>query len=172
MVKAEPNFLEIEIDGPKNQSLMFRPLNRTLRGRFDFNRVREPLARTRTAEWPEPIPGMRLGINADTGEAYVIDQIHESEEIKRKLAEAGYALPQEREEFQADVTTFVFWMKRAVESGVAKLVRGVFPEKLEGKPRRNFIIPEQPSSTDKLAEALENNTRVMAEILNRLTENK
>ena len=37
--------IQIEIDGKHNENLHFRPLQRTIRGRFDFNRIGEPMAK-------------------------------------------------------------------------------------------------------------------------------
>ena len=53
MVKA----IEVSIDDPHNHSLHFRPLQRTVRGGFDFNRLAEPMAKVEASKWPGPIPG-------------------------------------------------------------------------------------------------------------------
>jgi hypothetical protein len=165
--------IEVEIDGQHNESLSFRPLpGRRIRGRFDMNRVAEPMARLRTAEWPQPIPGQRLGIDMD-GNGYVSEPLHAPEHAptREKIVKKGMKLAPETEVFEGvDVASWLFWIGKAVASGIAKVVKGELPAKVEGKHRLNFIMAERPqSSQDKLTAAIERQNDLMAQLLDKLS---
>ena len=51
----------VEIDGPRNECLYFRPLQKRVRGKFDLMRDSEPLAKVLASETPGPVPGQRTG---------------------------------------------------------------------------------------------------------------
>jgi hypothetical protein len=132
MVKSEP--LVVEADTPSNCDLFFPPLNRSLRGRFEFRRIPEPKAAMLAAQWPETeIPGQRVEIDSATGKAAVVDPLYEArhEATRRKAEKAGWTLGPAREEIEAvDVSAWLRWIKRAVDSGLARVVQGTLPEKL------------------------------------------
>ncbi|MEQ8790252.1 MAG: hypothetical protein RIC55_28410 [Pirellulaceae bacterium] len=148
--------VEIEIDGPSNEALHFRPLQRSIRGRFDMNRIGEPMARVAATKWPTPIPSQRLGIDAN-GNGYLIEPLHDIAHAptREKIDKTGKALEPARQTFDnIDLCTWAFWLRRAVEGGLARVVSGKLPE-VEGTPRMNFILHDPgPSQTDTLAEAL------------------
>jgi len=167
MVKA----VEIEVDGEHNENLIFAPLQRSIRGKFDMLRVAEPMAKMKASEWPEPIPSQRLGIEPD-GTGYLREPIHDEEHapIREKIEKAGMSLEPALTEFgEVDATTWLHWIKLAVESGLAKVVSGKLPDKIDGKPRMNFLLNEpKPSTTDRLATAIEQQTAMLAKVLERL----
>src|SRR5579862_5889127 len=106
--------IEVEIDGAANEQLFFAPLQRRIRGKFDLNRVAEPLARMKTREWPQPIPGQRLGIDLETGQGYLTEPLHESANgaIKERILRTAKLGP-EREAFASvHVPTWLYWIKR------------------------------------------------------------
>ena len=152
------NVIEIEVDGPRNECLVFRPLQRRLRGRFDLNRVAEPLAAMRRTQWPDVIPGKRLGVDTETREAYIAEPLHSPEHAatRERIEARGMRLPPERETFpDVDLPTWLTYMKQAVDAGVARVTTGELPAKIEGKPRRSFIIaPAEPDPRDQLLEKL------------------
>ena len=165
--------LELEIDGQHNENLHFRPLQRSIRGRFDFNRVAEPMARLKAANWPSPIPSQRLGIDAD-GVGFVVEPLHDDEHAatREKIEARGMKLEPKLQTFESiDLPTWLFWLKRAVESGIAKIVSGKLPDKIDGVARKNFILnePEQ-SAADKLTAAIEKQTAMFEKLLDRLGE--
>src|SRR5262245_21937795 len=129
------NIIEIEVDTPNNNSLHFLPIGRDIRGRFDYARVAEPQAALERSAFPLGIPSQRLGIDTDEGVGYIVEMLYEPQHkaIRATLERKAFGLPPERETFRvgADTATWLYWMKRAVESGVARLVRGKFPEKIE-----------------------------------------
>lgn len=163
--------IEVEIDGPHNECLMFRPLQRSIRGRFDLNRVGEPMARMKSVEWPQPIPSQRLGIDAD-GSAYILEPLHDDEHaaIRERIERQGMKLPPECETFDdVDLPTWLFWIKRAVDSGIAKVVAGQLPKVIDGTPKMNFIVNRPTQSTaDRLAAAIERQNVLFEKLLERL----
>ncbi len=109
-----------------------------------------------TLQWPETIPGQVIGLDAD-GTGYVRDPLHEPGQAanRKRIAASGKSLPPEREEFGVvDRPTWLFWLKRSVEAGHAKVVAGVLPDKIEGKPRRQFVSPERTDPRDSLIKRL------------------
>ena len=166
--------VEIEINGQHNECLSFRPLpGKTIRGRFDFARMAEPMAKLMTAEWPMPIPGQRLGIDAD-GVGYITEPLHDDEyaPIAERIAKAGMKLAPKVEIFEnIEVNSWAYWMSRAIDSGVAGLVKGQLPAIDASKARRNFITAEQPpEAIDKLTLALEKQSALFEKLLERLGE--
>ncbi len=158
------NVIEIEPDNKTNSQLHFLPLGKTIRGRFDFNRDSEPLAKLHTAEFPEGVPGQRLGLNLDTGEAYIQETLHDErfKAVRQRIEKRGYGLGEQRETFpvkKEEYPTWLFWMKRAVEDGVCRVVKGTLPEKITGRIRKTFVSNEpsadpRDSIIDKLVALL------------------
>ena len=149
--------LEIELDGPHNECLHFRPLARSLRGKFDLNRCCEPQARMMTTRFPKPIPGLKLGIDTDTAQGYLIDPLHDAEHAptREQIEGMGLKIGKRRETFDSvHVSTWLFWMQRAVQGGWATLVEGKFPDKLADEPQKSFITKPQPDKRDALSEKL------------------
>ena len=70
--------IEIEIDGPCNERLHFRPLQKSIRGRFDMMRIGEPMAKVKAQEWPTAIASQRLGIGPD-GAGYDMEPVRGDE---------------------------------------------------------------------------------------------
>jgi hypothetical protein len=149
--------IEITGDGSRNENLYFRPLQRPLRGTFDFGRVPEPLAHMKRAEFPRPIPGLRIMVDAEKRTATITDPLHEPAHaaIREKIQAMGLMLGPAAETFDnIDANTWLFWMRRAVANGVGKIVEGKFPEIDEAKARKNFITAEQRDPRDGLIDRL------------------
>ena len=152
--------IAIEADGPLNEVLQFRPLQRPLRGRWDWNRCADPEAHRLGRNFGGvPIPGQRLVFDPETGTAALIDPLHDAEHaaIAEAIKKQGYRLPPAREDFTGcDRDTWLFWIDSAIQAGLAKLVSGKLPEFDASKARRDFIFaPPQPGTADKLTEALQ-----------------
>jgi hypothetical protein len=153
------NVIEVEPDTKNNSSFHFMPIARTVRGRFDFRRVTEPQALLLTVKYPEPIPGQRLGLDLDAGEGFIAEPLHEPAHkgTRATIEKDGFALPPAKETFpvqKADYPTWLYWLKRAVESGLCKLVRGELPAKIEGKPRKQFITTPHVDKREKTIDRL------------------
>lgn len=177
MAKSADTLLEIEIDNPQNLQLYYAPIQRRIRGGWDFMRVPEPLAKQEINKWPKAIPGQRLQLDTATGEAAIIEPLYEPEHAATRRAieqtgkggKGGKLIPPERESLGiVDVATHLFWIKAAVTNGLARVVRGVLPEKIDGEPQRSFLSHRQPAANDRLAAALESITAVNREILAQL----
>jgi hypothetical protein len=149
--------VEIVIDGPRNQNLYFRPLQRSLRGTFDVNRIPDPQGRMLNADFPWPIPGMRIALDVEKRTAAVIEPLYapEHKAIREKIESRGLKLGPQREEFQnVDFNTWAFWLRRAVANGVAKIVEGKFGAIDEAKARKNFVTVDKPDKRDNMIEKL------------------
>jgi hypothetical protein len=161
-----PNLIEIEIDGPRNESLYFQPLMRKVRGRVDFLRSPDKQGRGLFDKWPTPIPGERLGIDLQTGTGYVLEPLHDKAhaDTRRRIEANKLRLQDERQEFpNAHVPTWLNRMKAAVESGIAKLVTGKLPERIDGEPDLTVFSRSAASRTDALlAEMAAQNARLAA----------
>jgi hypothetical protein len=187
---AKANCIEVELDGPRNEHVLFFPLNMRLRGRLDVDRIAEPLARSRFTKSLAVIPGQRIGVDIDRKVGYVEDALYDNEHLSlRRLIEdkevfgQEFRLPPQRQEFeQVDVPTWLYWMQRIVRSGKANLVQGEFPADLGGKPRKRFFAGPDQSKDNKLqvalsdiasamqtmASAMKVNTQLMAQLASKL----
>lgn len=150
--------IEIQVAGPNNDSLAFRPLQRTIRGRFDLNNVNEPKAMALRATYPQPIPGQIIGIDPNTNEGYIREPLREERyaAIRERIEAQGLKLASCEEKFMGvDPLTWAYWMRRAVDSGLAHVVKGKLPERIDAsKIQRNSIVKPQRSRSENLVSAL------------------
>lgn len=169
MVK-NADVLEIEIDGPHNENLRFDPLQQNIRGRFDAQRLLrfDDGAGRLAREWPEAIPGQRLVLDFDNGNAYLAEPLHDAEyaALREKIEAKGFRIAAARQDFSAvNVPTWAFWIMRAVQSGIAKIIRGKLPEKIDGQPQTEFIVKRGQDPMDKLAAAIERQNELILQLL-------
>jgi hypothetical protein len=168
--------IEIEIDGKHNEAFHFRPLGRNIRGRFDLVRETEPLAMMKRGEYPLPIPSQRLGIDLDSGEGFIAEPLHDDENtaIRDAIEQRGFKLPPAREAFASvHAPTWLFWIRRAVESGLARIVKGSIPDDIGGDPQKSFITTRpEPKTDDRLVAAIERQNELMAALLAQLASKK
>lgn len=160
--------VEIEVDGDKNQCLAFLPLQRRVRGRFDYMRETEPMAGTMRGEWPQPILGQIIGIDGAMG--YIREPLHDEEhaQAKEKIESRGMSLPDEREEFDSiDVVTWAFWLQRAVDAGHARIVSGTMP-KIDGEVKMSFFVDRQPSESEQIAGLIKTQNVLLTKLIERL----
>jgi hypothetical protein len=149
--------IEIEIDGPRNECYFFPPLRRSVRGRLDTSRFSEVRGRLLYDKWPKGVPGQRLGIDPDTGEGYVYDGLHDAShaDTRRKIEALGRKVPDERQDFQqCKVNNWLHAMKAAVDHGLARLVKGRFPAKID-KPESMSIFGSGESKTEAVLSKLQ-----------------
>jgi hypothetical protein len=167
--------LEIEINGlGRNESLHFRPLGKNIRGRFDLLQETEPLARMKIMEFPQAIPGQRIGVDLETGEGYIAEPLHNAEHAatRERIESRGLRLPPAREVFaKVDVSTWLYWLKQAVESGIARVVEGVMPAKIDGDVKKSFITSRPaPARDERLAVAIERQNVLMEAMLKQMAK--
>ncbi len=150
--------LLIEIDGPVNQGWSAPFLAQTLRGRFDYARVREPMAAMELANFPFGIPGQRVMIDTEKGVGAVLDPLHDDRnaDLRKKLASKlgiggmNCVIPKDDvvKEYPnlgaKETATWLYWMRRAVQGGHAKLIQGDLPTDAQvAGARRDFHGHEQ-----------------------------
>lgn len=181
-MKANDNVIEIEIGaGRRNCNFTFMPLGKRIRGRFDVTRAiqTDGEAARLLKSWPEPIPGQVIGIDVESGLGYLREPLHDPEfaAIREKIEKTGQKLEPERQTFpNRHLPTWLHWLKRAVECGAAKLVRGTLPETIDGEPEyttpfaRSMQTRKDP--TTRLAEAMERQGDLLAKVLAELVKSK
>lgn len=134
----------VELDSPNNNNMLFRPLQRVLRGKFDPKRMNGD----GKAKHAPVVPGLHIGVNPKTKVGRVYDPLKEEREYLRVRdglkASHGWSdiiIVQEAIHNDIDVTTWLFWMKRMIENGTAHLITGSAPmlENLEGKPNTDMF---------------------------------
>jgi hypothetical protein len=170
--------LEVEINGPLNESYFFPPLRRKVRGCFDPARCVESGAHTLLRTWPQvPIPGERIGVDLESGEGFILEPLHDPKytPTREHIEKKGRRLAEAKQTYEGiHVATWLHWLKSAVNGGLARVVRGKLPDKLPGKPDLTIITrapqnevierlveasDRQAAAFDRLASALE---RVLA----------
>lgn len=176
MVATKNNIVEVEVAAQNGRKLFFRPIGRAVRGRVNFADIDQKRAK----RWPEPIPGIILGLNLETGEKYMRDPIHDDEytSVRQRILHNGYQLPPSREEFDSEsLATWVYWLQRAVDGGCARVIKGQLPavESIEGEPRKSFISNPRRNPNANMAEAfsamakaVENQTKVLEALIKKL----
>jgi len=148
--------IEIEVKG-QNRDLYFEPLGERLRGELDFQKIREPQARLLADRWPNPIPGVHLRLDTNTGVGSILDPLYDEQfRATREQIEKQFKLgPAETTFEEVHVPTWIDRMQRAVKAGHAKLVKGEFPAKLPGKPIDRFLTMDEPTAADRQMEVME-----------------
>lgn len=160
--------------------IFFRPLGRPIRGTVDLTRPKHKGEYSLAERWPEPVPGLILGVDLGTGEKYIRDPLYDPEHyaVRTRIERYGHTLPPERERFDGEsVVTWLYWLAREVKAGSMRVVAGEIPplESFDQKPRLHFIRNVQPSDQQQLAgtlaamtKAIEQNSAVLAELLKKL----
>lgn len=145
--------IEVEVDADRNRNLYFVPLERSVRGRFDWKRVADRHSAELRDKWgEEPIPGQRILVDVDKSAGSLVEPLHNYPEIKRRIEERGETLPPERQTFtNIDVNEWLYWLRLAVDSGKASLLNGELPQSVPHRPKR---FGQSKSTTDRLSEAL------------------
>lgn len=165
---------EIEIATKECRNLYFAPIQRRIRGRFDFRDVAEKESGKFVKDWPA-IPGQRLHLNFDTGEAAIVEPLRDAEnESLRMRLETSFArrTPIAREEFKGiDTATWAYWMRRAIDAGHAKLVAGKLPEGEIPGAKREWS-DKKPDPIQSLAEAIKEQSSMIAQLLQAVVAKK
>jgi hypothetical protein len=150
--------LLVEFDAD-NRNPYFPPLERVMRGAYSSQIAvrRDKDAGAVLAEFPEPIPGQQLAVNVESGDAAILEPLHDPRfaAIADRIKGRGIRLPEQRESVKCDLPTLIHWIKEAVEAKQARVVSGSLPDKIEGKPRLHFIVQPRESSEAKLAAAID-----------------
>lgn len=156
------NIVEVEISCPKNESLFFGPLMKRLRGRYELTRTtqHDGKATSLAGQIPSAVPGQRIGLNLESGEAYLVEPLRGDayETLRAKVVKKALLAPAREDCGKVDLATFVYWLRRLVESNKAVVVVGELPEQPKGNVKKSFFSTERKSSDERLAEAIERQT--------------
>jgi hypothetical protein len=69
-----------------------------------------------------------------------------------------------------DLATWVYWTKRAVAAGVARIVDGKLPDSVPGTPRLRFLTTAEPEPIDRLTAAMDRQTAAFERLTAALTD--
>jgi hypothetical protein len=127
--------LEIEFDDATNSNVLFAPLTRTIRGRFDVLRAAEHEKNWHSSGWTGVIPSQRLCLDLERGEGAIVEPLHEAahDGIAGRIKSLGLKLHPARESFtlsEPERKEWLWSMRRLVDSGVGKVVSGDFPREV------------------------------------------
>lgn len=176
-MNATDSVVEIEVGSISNKHLYFRPLEKRLRGTFDLKAVREPKAMNRSSEWPTPIPGQRIRVDPASCTGFILEplRLEENQVTAEKIRKRGHQVPPAKEIHEAiDVISWLYWMRRACDSGLATIVSGDLPTKFEGKINKRVSASPEPqenplvNALDNLAKATAAQTEMMGRLLEKL----
>ena len=156
--------IEIAVDA-LDKHLYFPPLSRQIRGTVDFRRIadRDPGALQMSRDWGT-VPGEVLGIDRE-GKVYVREPLHDAghKRLKERIERAGMRLQDEVTTFDAADLARVLWtIKRAVDGGIATILKGRLPETMPEDPDKRVATDPRDdqintlvSSVTKLADTVE-----------------
>jgi hypothetical protein len=179
MAAAVKTMVELEVDEQHNGNLNFFPLGRTLRGRFDLSRAakHDRDASALFTQWPEPIPGQRLKVNFAENKATLIEPLREPDnaDLLAEIEKSALVEPHKQDFENIDAATWSFWLGRAVEGGLVRVVAGQLPtERPAGKPQVSFYVKREAdqaeTAIDRLAVAVERQGDMLAQLITKLTE--
>ena len=164
MVKA----VVVEIDGSQNESLFFRPVGRVVRGRFDPRRLPDESG-TLARRFPKGVPGQRLELDVTAGRGAIVEPLHLAE-FKTEAAEISKlgSLPASRQEFELsekDAMTWAWFIKTAVDIGLAHVVIGELPKVTAEDADLTFLTKPEANPLDKLTAALERQNELLGKLL-------
>jgi hypothetical protein len=154
MTKAPPAKDEIIIEGDTGdgRNPYFPPTGTKIRGKLVANDVREPtvaMSRFRNCVFP----GQRLHFDQGSRKLWLEETLYGDGCALERSAIAGlYKLAEPRTDFSGehDLSTVLFWMKRLVDAGLARLIHGQFPDKLPGKPRTEWFSQSESKDEQKI----------------------
>ncbi len=156
----------IECDCPKDANLFVPPLGRRIRGRFDAARrtAKNPDNASLLGQWPKPVPGQRLSLDTEAATATVEEPLHDegNADLVALFKKRGIAIPETETYRGVHVPSMLHAMKKAVDAGLAKVVEGSLPDKIEGQALRSFIVADSEDPEEMMRKALVANTRIMA----------
>jgi hypothetical protein len=154
-MKNVENILELTIETARDGNLYVPCAGVLLRGAKNFLRIARH--RVNVAEllgdYPRGIPGTIVKIDVNAGRVWLVEPLRsdEYEPERLKLEEAGIKVPRTIEVACDSLPAWLHEMKRAVDAGYAKVVRGEFPEDLGEEPKRPGEVDEQSDkSEDKI----------------------
>ena len=165
------------IEAQATRRVFFRPLGRPIRGTVDFTKPRRAAEFKLAEKWPEPVPGLILGVDLAGGSKYVRDPLYDSQHTAvRRRIEKEFRLGPQREEFTGEsLATWLYWIGHAVGANKMRLIAGEIPTPIDpsfGDIRKHFIRNVVPSDRElltdvltRLGTAIETNTRLISTLI-------
>jgi hypothetical protein len=148
--------MEIEAAPPQSGTLYFAPLQRSVRGEIRLGDCPEADKSVERA-WPKVIPGQVIGLTAE-GKGYILDPLHrpDHEPLRAQMKAEKLALGTKPDEvFNADKPTWLYWMRRCIESGNARLTKGQLPDAAACKgAKKDFGAPAPVNPERKRADVI------------------
>jgi hypothetical protein len=170
--------LKLEFDLANNNNVLFPPLGTHIRGRWELARVKEPSALEHKERLGDSFPSQRLVLNLDKSELAVIEPLHEEKhrvEKQRIEQRLKLQLPVPGPPVKVHMPTCLFWARRLVEDGMARVVEGSMPADNGGKPRLKVFGQEAPDMSPEivaLKASLERQQQQIDQLLALLTEQR
>ncbi len=160
--------LVIEADTPSDGNVFFPPAQERVRGRFDATRRvgRNPDAAALLGQWTKPVPGQRIAIDTTAGEGSIIEPLRTDEEnasIVELFNKRSIKVPESQSFSGIHVPSWLAHMKALVQSGLARVVEGKVPDKIDGKPKKSFVTNDEPDPEEQLRATVAENSEVMKE---------
>lgn len=146
---AADAFVEIEISSKRNQSAFFPPTQEMLRGAWDQSNLPKGSTSDRGLMNLPSTPGMRIALNITQRTAKIHDPLllpqnqamyEEFRAVHAQVFGPTRAVPAREHELRDGdaVATWLHWMKRLVDSKMAKLVAGHLKHTVKGRPRLSW----------------------------------
>ncbi|HUY89075.1 MAG TPA: hypothetical protein VMV10_10100 [Pirellulales bacterium] len=159
--------LEAAVETPKDGNLYFPPAKRTLRGRKDFNRMaqHEKNFMELAFHFPQGIPGTVIRIDLDEKQVWLREPLHEAawEAARDEIVSRGIALPPALEAVAgAYLPDWLHEIKRSLEAGYLRVVRGALPRQLGEETQRPEAIDPAERRIERLCDLVEKLLETMA----------
>jgi hypothetical protein len=154
------NVLEVEVDAPKDSHLWFPPIGAAVRGRLDLMRLvkRDPHAAMLTSHFPKGVPGQRIHIDLAAKQCSIVEPLHDAEwaDCKRELERRSLPIPQAVELHPgAHVPDWLWGVKRAIDAGYVRIVKGELPDDLGEETKRPETKDPGEDRIDRLCDLVE-----------------
>lgn len=169
------NILEVTFDTPEDGNVYFPPCGYSLRGRRDFMRMamHQPDAVNLAAQFPRGLPSTLLRIDLDERAVTLVEPLRSDEWLpeRESLEARQIPIPRDIEIPHPHISDWLHEVKRSLDFGRAKIVKGALPEDLgeeSGKPR---LSPDEKSESreEKLCDLIENLLATLAPLVKAAT---
>lgn len=176
--------IQIEVRNGHNAGLLFKPTQTPVRGAIDFRATGDPELYALGMKFPDAVPGQRIVLDVDAKRGAVLETLNlpEHEGTRNRLADTLKAhsplsgqlkFADSRDYPDVHVPTWLYWMQRAVSSGLAVLVSGDLDVPVEGEPRKDFLHARREDPGQKTVDALlRQNQQLIALLVESLPEGK
>lgn len=152
--------LEVEVDTPKDSNLYFPPIGEAVRGRLDFLRLsrRSVNAIQLSIPFPNGVPGQRIRVDLAEKRCSISEPLHDPEwgSAKKEIEKRGLPIPTAEETYPgAHVPDWLHAIRRAVEAGYVRIVRGELPRDLGEETKVPEVLDPADKKIDRLCTLVE-----------------